>query len=103
MLKAMRKRVLTLGLLSLGLGGCTLPPAFSPLPSPGAQAEGPSAPNLAWARNDGQLISGSPVLTARARSDISECHASTPPVRTGMGVTGEKCMNERGYHVREIQ
>ena len=103
MLKAMRKRVLTLGLLSLGLGGCALSPGFNPFPSPGAQAEGPSDPNLAWARNDGQLISGSPVLTARARTDISECQASTPPVRTRLGVTGEKCMNDRGYHVREIQ
>jgi hypothetical protein len=92
----------TLVLLSCGLGGCTIPSSLNPFSSEGAQAERPSSYSLAWARNDGQLISGSPELTARARADIAECGAATPPVRTNSGVVGEGCMKARGYHVREI-
>jgi hypothetical protein len=70
--------------------------------NPTGQAASPASPNLAWARIDGQVISSSPELTAQARKDISECRAAAPPVRTGSGVAGEACMNQRGYHVFQI-
>ena len=75
---------------------------MNPVASGTSQAGAASPPNLAWARNDGQLISDNPELTARARTDISECLAAIPPVRTEAGVAGEKCMNERGYYVRDL-
>lgn len=98
----MSKNILALTLLSFALGGCAVPLSLNPFSSTETQTAPPSPPNLAWARNDGQLISGSPELTARAQSDISECRATIPPVRTQVGVAGEACMNERRYHVREI-
>ena len=94
--------------LFVGLTGCTPLPMFDPFPTqvreerPPVREESPPAPSLAWARNDGQLISGSPELTAQARKDISECLATIPPVRTRKGVAGEACMTERGYYVLEI-
>ena len=93
--------LLTVVLLSFASGGCSRIPDFNPFPGPGSQAAGPSAPNLAWARKDGQLISGNPDLEEQARTDISECGAAIPPVRTRLGAPGETCMNERGYYVRE--
>src|SRR4029079_11295839 len=98
----MSKKILEPVLLSFALGGCAIPPSLNPF-SPGeTQPARAFTPNLAWARDDGQLISGSPELAARAQSDISECRAAIPPVRTHAGVAGEACMNARRYHVREI-
>ena len=97
----MKSIFLTIALLSFASAGCARIPGFNPFPGPRVQAPGPSFSGLAWARNDGQLISGSPDLEAQARTDISECGAAIPPVRTRVGVTGEACMNERGYYVRE--
>jgi hypothetical protein len=91
-----------LGLLSFALGGCAIPASLNPLSSVETQTASPSMPKLAWAHNDGRLISGSPELTAPAQTDVSECRATIPPVRTHMGVAGEGCMNERRYYVREI-
>jgi hypothetical protein len=101
--------------LLVGLSGCAPLPMFNPFPAqvreerppvreerPPVREESPPAPSLAWARTDGQLISGSPELTALARKDISECLATIPPVRTHLGVAGEACMTERGYYVLEI-
>src|SRR5215203_2935310 len=99
---SMVKTIRPMVLLSLGLCGCELPPSLNPLTSVGAQSASPSSANLAWARNDGRLISESPELTVRAQSDISECLAAVPPLKTAKGVVGEGCMNERGYHVREM-
>ena len=62
----------------------------------------PALPRLAWARNDGRLISGDPNLTAQAQSTIAECGATSPPFRTADGVAGEACMGERGYYLREL-
>ena len=101
-LNHMGRNFLTLILLAYGIGGCTIPSSLNPFSSGGAQAERSSSPSLAWARNDSQLITGSPELTARAKADISECGAVTPPVRTHSGVVGEDCMKARGYDVREI-
>ena len=97
----MRIILLTVGLLSFASGGCAQIPGFNPFPGPGAQAPGPFSPNLAWARKDGQLISGNPDLEEQARTDISECGAAIPPIRTRLGAAGETCMNQRGYYVRE--
>ena len=99
MIKTIRPMVL----LSLGLCGCEVPHSLNPLSSVGPQSANVSSANLAWARNDGRLISDSPVLTARARTDISECLAAIPPVSTEKGVAGERCMSERGYHLPEIR
>jgi hypothetical protein len=98
----MKNNVLPFVVLTLGLSSCAVPAAFNPLDLKVAQPTGANSPNLAWARNDGQLISDSPKLTAQARADISECLATIPPVKTPQGVTGVACMNKRGYHVREI-
>jgi hypothetical protein len=91
----------TLLLLPFVLCGCELPKSFNPMASESTQAVASTA-NLAWARKDARLISDSPALTARARTDISECLAAIPPVRTDKGIAGEKCMNERGYYVRDV-
>src|SRR3954471_2014382 len=48
---------------------------------------------FAWARIDGQLLSGSPERTAQARSDIAGCKAETPPT-AAEGVPGEECGSE---------
>src|SRR5215217_2090306 len=99
-MKSLKLTAVLLALLSSGCGARQLP--FSSSPPPAApQKEAPSL-NLAWARNDGQLISASRTLTAKARQDISECRAAIPPVRTDQGIAGEDCMNERDYHVREV-
>jgi len=88
-------------LVALLLSGCaSRQPPFSSPPVPAVQQS--SSLNLAWARNDGQLISASAELTAQARTDISECRAAIPPVRTSQGVAGEECMNARDYYVREV-
>jgi hypothetical protein len=96
----MVKSIRSLMLLSLMLCGCETSRSFNP--SSVRNQEGVSSRSLAWARNDGRLISESPELTVRAQSDISECLAAVPPLKTAKGVVGEGCMNERGYHVREI-
>ena len=114
MRKIARSRGWLVGLL-VGLSGCAPLPMFNPFPTqvqeehppvreerPPVREESPPAPSLAWARKDGQLISGSPELTAQARKDISECLATIPPVRTRQGVAGEACMDERGYYVLEV-
>ena len=94
--------VLASVLVVLLLGGCARQPPFSSPPVPAVQQKSSTSLNLAWARNDGQLISASPELTAQARKDISECHAALPPVSTSQGIAGEDCMKARDYHVREI-
>src|SRR4051812_33594082 len=91
--------------LLLALGACAVPASLNPL-SPtentSSAASAPKTSNLAWARNDGQLISGSAELTARAGNDIEECGATAPPVKTTAGVAGEACMNSKGYHLKNI-
>ena len=58
-------------LVALLLSGCaSRPPPFSPPPAPAVQQNSSPALNLAWARNDGQLISASPELTTQARTTI---------------------------------
>src|SRR5678815_2270472 len=90
-------------LVALLLSGCaSRQPPFSSPPVPAVQQSSSPSLNLAWARNDGQLISASAELTAQARTDISECRAAIPPVRTSQGVAGEECMNARDYYVREV-
>ena len=108
MRKIARPRGWLVGLLVV-LSGCAPLPMFNPFPTaqvpeerPTVREESSPAPSLAWARNDGQLISGSPELTAQAHKDISECQATIPPVRTRQGVAGEACMTERGYYVLEV-
>jgi hypothetical protein len=98
----MRTNILAPVLLSFALGGCAVPTSLNPFSTVDTRTAPASTSNLAWARNDGQLISGSPELTAQAQSVISECRATIPPVRTQVGVAGEACMNERRYHVREV-
>jgi hypothetical protein len=83
-------------------GGCARQPPLSSPPVPAVQQKSSTSLNLAWARNDGQLISASPELTAQARKDISECGAAIPPVSTSQGIAGEDCMKARDYHVREV-
>src|SRR5215217_5823687 len=99
-MKSLKLTAILLALLSSGCGARQLP--FSSAPPPAApQKEAPSV-NLAWARNDGQLISSNPALRAQAHKDISECGAAIPPARTNQGIAGEECMNERAYYVREV-
>src|SRR4051812_40395596 len=91
--------------LTLALDGCAIPSSLNPFQSadaPSMAIPAPRTSSLAWARNDGQLISGSADLKARAGTDIAECRATAPPVRTDAGIAGEMCMNGRGYHVREV-
>ena len=96
--------LLTIVVLSFASGGCSRMAGFNPFPGTGQQTA--SSSNLAWARKDDQLISGNPDLEEQARTDISECGAAIPPVRTrlgaALGAAGESCMNERGYYVRAI-
>jgi hypothetical protein len=94
----MAKTIRTMVLLSLGLCGCELPPSLNPLSSVGPQSSSASSASLAWARNDGRLISESHELTVRAQTDSAECLAAAPQLKTGEGAVGEGCMNERGYH-----
>ena len=103
----MKREIVTSILVALLLSGCALQlPLTGPPPPAVQQQNAPSlnAPSrdLAWARNDGQLISASPALTTQARKDISECRAAIPPVRTSQGIAGEVCMTERDYYVREV-
>ena len=93
------KPFLSSAALLLVVSGCAVPNVIS-FSTPNAQVADPS-PGLAWARNDGRLISGDTELTNEAQSDISDCGAALPPVRTRGRVVGEPCMNERGYYVRE--
>src|SRR6476660_2685750 len=101
----MRSHIFLSILLALSLSDCTRQINLSTLPPPPPpvqhQASAPSV-NLAWARNDGQLISSSPALMAQARKDITECLAAIPPVRTSEGIVGADCMSARDYHVREV-
>jgi hypothetical protein len=82
----------------------TLDSGPAPMQPEGPPSAGvPSAGSkLAWARTDGQLISGSPELTAQARQDIAVCEAASPPVLSANGIVGEPCMEERGYYAREL-
>ena len=89
-------------LVALLLSGCARQPPFGSPLAPAVQQQSSASLNLAWARNDGQLISVSPELTTQARIDISECGAAIPPVSTSQGVAGEDCMNARDYYVREV-
>src|SRR6476619_1802712 len=100
----MRSRIFVPSLLTLLLSDCTRQINLSTLPPPPPVQQQASAPsvNLAWARNDGQLISSSPALTAQARKDITECLAAIPPVQTSEGIVGADCMSARDYHVREV-
>jgi len=75
---------------------------LSPTENTSSAASAPRTSNLAWARNDGQLISGSVELTGRAGSDIEECGAIAPPVKTTVEVAGEACMYSKGYHLRNL-
>jgi hypothetical protein len=70
--------------------------------SPGATPAraGPAA-QYAWARSDGQRMTGNPNLIADAQADIAACQAEAPP-RAAQGVPGEPCMRERGYYVRLV-
>ena len=101
MQQRMKNEMLTSVLVALLLSGCARQLPFSSPPVPAVQQKS-STLNLAWARNDGQLISASAELTAQARTDISECRAAIPPVRTSQGAAGEECMNARDYYVREV-
>src|SRR5262245_37944796 len=98
----MKNKMLASVLVALLLSGCNRQLPFSSPPAPAVQQNRPTSLNLAWARDDGQLISASPELTAQARKDISECRAAIPPVRTSQGIAGEDCMKARDYHVREV-
>jgi hypothetical protein len=91
--ESLMKTLLLTSALLLCLAGCVARNASQQIANSGS---------LAWARNDGQLISGDAELTTRARSDISSCAAAIPPVRTRDGVLGEACMQQHGYHLREI-
>ena len=102
MQQRMKNEMLTSVLVALLLSGCARQSPFSSPPVPAVQQKSSTSLNLAWARNDGQLISGSPELTAQARKDVSECGAAIPPVSTSQGVAGEDCMKARDYHVREV-
>ena len=102
MQQRMKNEMLTSVLVALLLSGCARQPPFSSPPVPAVQQQSSPSLNLAWARNDGQLISASAELTAQARTDIAECRAAIPPVRTSQGVAGEECMNARDYYVREV-
>jgi hypothetical protein len=97
----------SVALLMVALAGCASHPNVTtanvaqvpveaPQPTPDVSAP---ASKLAWARSE---TSGAPALTAQARTDIAECAASSPPVRTANGVAGEESMEERGYYVREL-
>jgi hypothetical protein len=59
------------------------------------------AKGLSWARSDGQRISGSAELTAKARADIAACRAEVPPP-SASGARGEGCMKDKGYYVRAL-
>ena len=97
------KEMLVPVLAALLLSGCaSRQPPFSSPPVPAVQQSSSPSLNLAWARNDGQLISASPELTAQARRDVSECRAAIPPLRTSQGIAGEECMSERDYYVIEV-
>jgi len=98
----MKNEMLTSVFVALLLSGCARQAPFSSPPVPAVQQKSSTSLNLAGARNDGQLISESPELTAQARRDISECGAAIPPVSTSQGVAGEDCMKARDYHVREV-
>ena len=102
MQQRMKNEMLASVLVALLLSGCARQPPFSFPPVPAVQEKSSTSLNLAWARNDGQLISASPELTAQARTDISECRAAVPPVSTSKGIAGEDCMKARDYHVREV-
>jgi hypothetical protein len=80
-------RVAQSAVLMLALTGCVSnKPAVAvraPRQAPAVSAE-PSPPKgFAWARIDGQLLSGSPERTAQARSDIAGCR--DPALRSGGG------------------
>ena len=98
-------RVAQSAVLMLALTGCVSNrpgvEVRAPRQAPAFPAD-PSRPKgFAWARIDGQLLSGSPERTAQARSDIAGCKAETPP-SAAEGVPGEECMRERGYYIREL-
>ena len=97
------KEMLVPVLVALLLSGCaSRQPPFSSPPVPAVQQKSSAPLNLAWARNDGQLISASPELTAQARRDVSECRAAIPPISTSQGIAGLNCMNDRDYYVIEV-
>ena len=97
------KEMLAPGLVALLLSDCaSRQPPFSSPPAPAVQQKSSVHLNLAWARNDGQLISASPELTAQARRDVSECRAAIPPVSSSQGIAGLDCMNARDYYVIEV-
>jgi hypothetical protein len=89
-------------LISAGLllGGCAMQFPISSSQQAPVQQDNASQHSLAWARNDGQLISASPTLTAQAHKDASDCQAAIPPIRTSVGIPGEQCMSARQYHIR---
>ena len=100
-------RVARLSVLLLALGGCVpnapvvaviTPPST---PAPVVNVDPALPKGFAWARIDGQLLSGSQERTAQARSDIAGCKAETPP-SAAEGVPGQECMRERGYYIREL-
>ena len=102
MQQRMKNEMLTSVLVALLLSGCARQPPFSSPPVPAVQQKSSAPLNLAWARNDGQLISASPELTAQARRDVSECRAAIPPISTSQGIAGLNCMNDRDYYVIEV-
>ena len=102
MQQQMKKEMLAPVLVAFLLSGCARQPPISFPPVPAVQQKSSPSLNLAWARNDGQLISASPELTAQARRDVSECRAAIPPVTTSQGIAGLDCMNARDYHVLEV-
>src|SRR4051812_14766883 len=102
----MKTQIATSICIALLLSDCALQVPLAGIPPTPVQQ--PPAPppalalDLAWARNDGQLISANPALTAQARNDVADCRAEIPPVRTSQGIAGADCMSSRGYHVREV-
>lgn len=55
----------------------------------------PAAPVRAWARADGQTITGNPTLLAQAKKDTAECRAAAASPADSI----EPCMQARGYYV----
>src|SRR4051794_28397679 len=99
------RRVARAAVLILTLTGCASNTPAVAVRAPRQASAVPADPSarkgFAWARIDGQLLSGSPERTTQARSDIAGCKAETPP-SAAEGVPGEECMRERGYYIREL-